>query len=199
MIKNKALGLIETYGYIAAIEGLDVALKSADVSLVGCEFVKGGIVTIEITGDVSAVQAAIDAAAAAVDDLGNLITTHVIARADNEVWSMLQSKNKTKEKFIETKKETIKILAKDKIVVKDTKDKIVEIEDTKEKDLKEADIIQQGELIEKKTKEELQNMKVQELRTLARKIEVTSLTKKQIKFSKKEQLIHAILEHWKRR
>lgn len=248
-MKKSALGLIETYGLVGAIEGLDVALKSANVSLIGCEYVKGGRVTIEITGDVSAVKAAVEAAAVAVDELGSLISIHVIPKATSEVWEMLQGRNiNTKDKFeqdtkvedlknakdkvkeeqknlevqtkeknqnntneeksLENTKEEIKSEAKENIKntkdeTRNTKEELVEstkdevLSENKETDIKEEKT--QGEDIEVKTREELQNMKVQELRTLARKMELTSLTKKQIKFSKKEQLIEAILDHWKRR
>lgn len=37
----KALGMIEVYGYLAAVEALDSALKAANVSLVNVEKVKG--------------------------------------------------------------------------------------------------------------------------------------------------------------
>ena len=54
---NSALGLIEVYGFIGAVEGADASLKAASVSLVGVETVKGGITTVMITGDVAAVKA----------------------------------------------------------------------------------------------------------------------------------------------
>ena len=41
-----ALGLVETIGYVAAIEALDVCLKSASVEVVGIQKVGQGIVTI---------------------------------------------------------------------------------------------------------------------------------------------------------
>lgn len=93
-MKKSTLGLIETYGFIGAVEALDVAVKTANVQLVSCEFVKGGIVTILITGDVASVKAAVEASAIAVDRLGVLRNTHVIARAYDEVWDILQGKKK---------------------------------------------------------------------------------------------------------
>ena len=54
-----AYGYVETLGLVTAIEAADAALKAADVTLTNCYFVKGGIVTIEVTGDVAAVNAAI--------------------------------------------------------------------------------------------------------------------------------------------
>ena len=57
----KALGLIETKGTLAAVEAADAMVKAADVTLVEKTRVGGGLVTITVTGDVAAVQAAVDA------------------------------------------------------------------------------------------------------------------------------------------
>ena len=51
-----ALGMIETYGYLTAVEALDSALKAANVSLVDVVRVRGGLVTVLIEGDVGAVR-----------------------------------------------------------------------------------------------------------------------------------------------
>ncbi len=45
----QALGLIETKGFVAAIEAADSALKSASVSLVGQKRPGSGLVAIIIT------------------------------------------------------------------------------------------------------------------------------------------------------
>lgn len=63
----KALGLIETKGTLAAVEAADAMVKAADVTLVEKTRVGGGLVTITVTGDVAAVQAAVDAGVAAVE------------------------------------------------------------------------------------------------------------------------------------
>ncbi len=77
----QALGFIETRGLIAAIEGADAMLKAAEVRLVERTFVKGGIVTITVTGDVAACRASVDAAASAVARMGGtILSTHVIPR-----------------------------------------------------------------------------------------------------------------------
>jgi microcompartment protein CcmL/EutN len=79
-MSKEALGLIETYGYVAAVEAADACLKSANVTLEKCEFVRGGLVTILITGDVSAVKVAIDAGKMAASRIGKVISSTVIAR-----------------------------------------------------------------------------------------------------------------------
>ena len=55
-MKNSALGLIETYGYVSAVEAADAALKAADVKLVNLVKVRGGIVTLTLEGEVAAVD-----------------------------------------------------------------------------------------------------------------------------------------------
>ena len=60
-----SLGFVEVTGVTAAIDALDIMCKSADVSLVSWERKLGGrLVTLIITGTVSAVQAAVENAAA---------------------------------------------------------------------------------------------------------------------------------------
>ena len=61
----KALGFIELQSVTAAIEALDTMCKSADVEFVTWERKMGGrLVTVIVTGEVSAVQAAVENAAA---------------------------------------------------------------------------------------------------------------------------------------
>lgn len=84
-----ALGMIETYGYLAAVEALDSALKAANVTLKDMIKVKGGLVTVLIEGDVGAVRAAVDASEAAAARVGTVVATHVIPRPASGVEAML--------------------------------------------------------------------------------------------------------------
>ena len=60
-----SLGFVEVTGVTAAIDALDIMCKSADVSLVSWERKLGGrLVTLIVTGTVSAVQAAVENASA---------------------------------------------------------------------------------------------------------------------------------------
>ncbi len=61
----EALGMIETRGFIGAVEAADARVKTANVVLVGKEYVGAGYVTVMVRGDVGAVKAAADAGAAA--------------------------------------------------------------------------------------------------------------------------------------
>ena len=60
----KSLGFVEVSGVAAAIDALDIMCKSAEVSLVSWERKLGGrLVTLIVTGTVSAVSAAVENAA----------------------------------------------------------------------------------------------------------------------------------------
>ena len=97
----KALGMIETRGMVGAIEAVDVACKTADVEVLNRHLVKGGIVTVEIVGDVGAVKVAVEAAAEAVKRLGVYMGSHVIPRPTEEVYNMLEKKEVPTERVVE--------------------------------------------------------------------------------------------------
>jgi ethanolamine utilization protein EutM len=86
---EKALGLIETRGLVAAIEAADAMVKAANVKLLGREFVGGGLVTVMVQGDTGAVKAATEAGAAAASRVGELISVHVIPRPHDEIEEIL--------------------------------------------------------------------------------------------------------------
>lgn len=92
MTKNEALGMIETKGLVGAIEAADAMVKAANVTLIGKEFVGGGLVTVMVRGDVGAVKAATDAGAAAAQRVGELFSVHVIPRPHAEVEDILPQK-----------------------------------------------------------------------------------------------------------
>ena len=84
-----ALGMVETKGLVGAIEAADAMVKAANVTLIGSEYVGGGLVTVMVRGDVGAVKAATDAGAAAARRVGELIAVHVIPRPHAEVERLL--------------------------------------------------------------------------------------------------------------
>ena len=85
----EALGMIEVTGYLGAISAADAALKAANVKLLRSEKVKGGITTIELVGDVAAINAAVDAGKLVAEQLNCLRASHVIARMDPAVQALL--------------------------------------------------------------------------------------------------------------
>lgn len=85
----EALGMVETKGFVSAVEAADAMVKAANVELVGKEYIGAGYVTIFVRGDVGAVKAATDAGASAARRVGELISVHVIPRPHNEVERVL--------------------------------------------------------------------------------------------------------------
>src|SRR5436190_20869152 len=84
-MSSEALGLVETRGLIGAIEAADAMVKTANVQVIGKEYIGAGYVTVLVRGDVGAVKAATDAGAAAARRVGELISVHVIPRPHADV------------------------------------------------------------------------------------------------------------------
>lgn len=87
----EALGMIETKGFVGAVEAADAMVKAANVVLVGREYIGAGYVTVFVRGDVGAVKAATDAGAAAARRVGELISVHVIPRPHLELERVLEA------------------------------------------------------------------------------------------------------------
>ena len=166
----KALGLIEVNGYLAGVEAADAALKAASVTLIALEKVKAGITNVQITGDVGAVNAAVEAGKRAAETLGMLRAYHVIPRLHSETLKLFPTINKevkentdipvnnsdfkVDEKFkrevIGTNKDSI--IEKNKETQDNIKEKNKDIEDIKEES--KTDITEHVEEIKKDIKEE---------------------------------------------
>jgi ethanolamine utilization protein EutM len=110
----KALGMIETRGLVGSIVAADEMLKSADVRLVKQEKIDAALVTILVQGDVSAVQAAVEAGKIAAARVGELVYAHVIPHPDEDVNEVLlkdvkkveiEKKQEAEPKPVETVKE----------------------------------------------------------------------------------------------
>jgi ethanolamine utilization protein EutM len=81
--------MVETRGLIGSIEAADAMVKAANVVLTGREYIGAGHVTVFVRGNVGAVNAAVDAGALAARRVGELVSTHVIARPDGEAEKIL--------------------------------------------------------------------------------------------------------------
>lgn len=86
---QKALGMIETRGLVAATEAADAMLKAANVELIGTEKIGSGLVTVMVSGDVGAVKAAVEAGEIVASRLGEVVATHVIPRPHSDVVKIL--------------------------------------------------------------------------------------------------------------
>jgi len=75
---KKALGMIETIGFVPMLEAADTACKTAAVEFIHWEPAGSGMVTAFFEGEVAAVKAAVDAGAEAAAKLGKVVAAQVI-------------------------------------------------------------------------------------------------------------------------
>lgn len=189
-----ALGMLETYGLIAAIEGLDAAVKAANVTLCGFKYVTGGLVTFFVTGDVGATKAAISAGQIAADRVGKVISAHVIPRPAESTTIIAspteRPAGRRRGTGIHRREFPAKAPVKSEPLEKAKKESVPEIAPEKVEDVKKT--------VETETKgyteEQLIAIKTTDLRKLARDIPNIGLTKIEIRDAKKEPLIEAILK-----
>ena len=87
---NEALGMVETRGLVGAIEAADAMVKTANVVLIGKEYLLNGYVAVLVRGDVGSVKAATEAGSAAARRVGELISVHVIPRPYDDTEKLLQ-------------------------------------------------------------------------------------------------------------
>jgi len=96
---TQAIGLLETRGLVALVQGTDAMLKSANVQLAGpMKQVGNALVTSTVVGDVAAVKAAIDAGAQAASQYGEVVSVHVIARPHEDLSKTVVAPVKTARK-----------------------------------------------------------------------------------------------------
>lgn len=198
----KALGMIETRGLVAAIEAADAMVKAANVTLTNKEHIGGGLVTVMVRGDVGAVKAATDAGAAAAERVGELVSVHVIARPHEELEDILGP--------IPTAAPANHPVGGPR---KPDQEPAREEEDPAANPRQEASASEQAEAaeevlaggdaeaplaLEDLSPESLANMTVVKLRSVARHLNVDNMTRKEIRFANKEDLLLAITEFLRR-
>ena len=82
---HRALGLVETRGFIPAVEAADAMCKAARVHLVRYEVTRGGLVTVMVRGALGEVEAAVAAGGAAAARRGEVFARHVIPAPDEQL------------------------------------------------------------------------------------------------------------------
>lgn len=207
-----ALGFIETKGLLAAIEGADAMLKAANVCLLEKNLAGGGLVTISIAGEVSAVQASVEAGVAAIGRIhgATVISKHVIARPDEGVARVIA---------IEKPAEPVEVPAEAAVVEElpvedfEAQEQEAPVEEAPEEAVSDEETVaEEPEAVEPVIEEvvevapeeiartaapkyhfsELKKLKVSKLRQIARTLGEITLTKAEIKFANKKTLIEAI-------
>ncbi len=128
---NQAVGLVEIKGLASAVTIADVMVKVAAVTLMGIERARGfGWMTIEVSGDVAAVQAAVDAAKAKAKEHEALISALVIPRPAKNLETVF-FKNETKEVVSEKVQEQAVLIESNSEESLKAKDSLAEIEPPK--------------------------------------------------------------------
>ena len=216
----KALGMIEVYGYLTAVEALDSALKAANVTRLDVVKVRGGLVTVLVEGDVGAVKAAMDASAAAAERIGTVVSVHVIPRPASDVERMLKGpgggpKTEPPKAEPEPKEPEPKGPEPEERKAGEPKAEQPEAdlepgtsEPEEEPEAPEPEKPAQAVMPEPAgperkpeagkaaavTPEEMKAMSVDGLRRLARELEIPSMTRAEIRYAKKQELIQKITE-----
>lgn len=190
----KALGMIEVYGYLAAVEALDSALKAANVKLVDVTRVQGGLVSVLITGDVGATKAAIDAAAVAAARVGTVVSVHVIPRPASDIERMLGGKEESPKppvtpSKVSPRKPDPKPMPATEQPPAQSAEEVPEVPETRVTLEEAAEETFDPSML---TQEAMQGMTVAKLRAIARAVGVNSLSRKEIRYAKKEELMEEI-------
>ena len=189
----QALGFIETKGVLVAIEAADAMLKAADVSFLEKTKVGGGLVAVTVTGDVAAVKAAVNAGAAAVERINDaaLVTRHVIARPHDELTAVIgggtpdePEKEPVPETAEEPAAEVLEEIPAEEPVEESSNEP--ETVDTIKRETVDLWMKQDGL---EETMKILEDMKVTELRTLAREYPEFSIAGREISKANKTLLL----------
>ena len=178
MMLEYALGMVETRGLVGSIEAADVMVKTANVRLVDAEYIRNGYVTVKCTGEVAAVKAAVDAAAAAAQRVGQLISTHVIPRPAEDVEIII--KKQAPQQRVPASSNKSEQPALDQQAVKQRKSETLDM------------FVASADDDEYRT--QLEAMTVHQLRTLAREVGELTIIGRQISKANKKLLISELMK-----
>ena len=91
MAEVKAIGILETRGFVPLIDGADAAVKAANVEVIEWRQIGSGYVSFIVEGEVAAVRSAIDTAREAAARSGEVISDLVIPRPVDELKTTYKS------------------------------------------------------------------------------------------------------------
>ena len=133
-----------------------------------------------------------DAAASAAERVGEVISVHVIPRPHESVGEMLKpSTPPTPEKSSESDPEP---KPEPELKLEPEAETVPEVSETPIAEVSDNAMIEEPVKSESYTEEMLEKMSVSKLRTIARELQVDNMTREQIRFGKKTELIQNILE-----
>ncbi|HFI0394516.1 TPA: BMC domain-containing protein [Streptococcus suis] len=212
---KRALGLIEVKGYLGAVVAADLAVKAANVSIINIEKIKSGLNTVHITGDVGAVKAAVAAAVAELENKSFYRGSHVIASMDEQTEKLIRAEKKLKkeeplpveEQKVEEQVEPLNPL-KEEVAVSanlvESPEPLGTTEQVNEQAKETTEVVEiptsieeeavETPIVSKFSQTELEKLKVVKLRSIAYREKDIQLSKKEIKFANKRQLVQALME-----
>lgn len=190
-MNGKALGIIETLGFVPALEAADVAVKTADITIIGSQAVGGGLVSILMTGDVSAVKASVDAGGTAAARLGEVISMTVIARLAEGLDGILVDETK-RPKYVSEGKAP-KAPEPQSTFTPESVEEVHESVPGEELPI----AVQELDGVEpiRFDMAELKKLKVTKLRRLAREIPDFSIARGEIKYARKKDLLESFEQY----
>ena len=77
--------MVETKGFVAAMQAADAAVKAANVELLGWKKVGSGLVAVFLRGYVDSAKASLDSAFEAAGIIGEVTAADVFARPHDEL------------------------------------------------------------------------------------------------------------------
>nr|WP_320026628.1 BMC domain-containing protein [uncultured Acetobacterium sp.] len=199
-----SVGIIDTLGFVGAVNALDTCLKTAAVQFVRWEKMSGGIVSIVIKGDVGAVTASVMAGIEAAAAVGELRNHTIIARLDDQSAMLL---NKTvnyrdQDSGSDSASRTDSEAELAQLEIHElSKENLVPVLPPTDQDVitNSENIIHEetkGEIKEETgiySEETLNLMTVSQLRKLARELSIKGISREKIKRSRKVDLVVNIL------
>jgi ethanolamine utilization protein EutM len=84
-VARESLGLIESRGWVGAVEAADAMCKAARVRLIRCEVTPAALVTVVVRGRLGEVESAVRAGAEAAKRVGECVAAHVIPLPDEQL------------------------------------------------------------------------------------------------------------------
>ncbi|MET3559063.1 BMC domain-containing protein [Streptococcus caprae] len=84
MKRYQAIGAIETFGLVFALEAADAMVKASEVDVIGYENVASGYISVIVQGETEACKTAVEAGVKAVEAMGAEVYSHVVIPGPHE-------------------------------------------------------------------------------------------------------------------
>lgn len=165
--------------------------KAANIKLIGWEKTSPALITVQIIGETGAVKTAVEAGAAAASRVGNLVSTHVIPRPDLQLDKIL-SITPEEEAYIapnqNVEKKPVEItFAPEEVVQKAVEPEVIPL--TLKTEVTPLTPVKKVAKTKSVIDPQLMDLKVTDLRTLARATQDFPIKGRDISKANKEELL----------